>query len=382
MKYPSLRLIFNRKKIATKDTQSSVQVEISYLRKKKYISTGVRAYINQWNEKKQMIISHAEANDLNASIANWISFIRKYLITLQENNEEFTFEKLSLYLVSFENKDSFLDFMYDRISNRSLRESTRKQHLVAYRKLEAYGKIKTFSDITVHNIVGFDDYIRETLSVQTSIHSVHKRVRVYVRDAFTRDIIKKDPYENFKVDKGAPKDRKYLSLEDLKRIEDTELTETIVKKARDLFVFCCYTGLAYSDLKQFKFENLVENAGNYYIEDNRQKTGSGYFVMILPKAMSILEQYNNVLPVVCLEQYNQRLKLVRVLCGITKNLTSHMARHTFATTITLANDVPIEIVSRMLGHKRIETTQVYAKIMNTSIVKHMEGLKDKLENKK
>ena len=138
----------------------------------------------------------------------------------------------------------------------------------------------------------------------------------------------------------------------------------------------------YSDLKQFKFEKLIEHAGNYYIEDNRYKTGSGYFVMILPKAMAVLEQYNNVLPIVCLEQYNQRLKLVSVLCGVSKNITSHVARHTFATTVTLANDVPIEIVSRMLGHKRIETTQVYAKIMNTSVVKHMEDLKQKLAKKK
>jgi integrase len=382
MKYPSLRLVFNRKKTATKEKSSSVQIEVSFQRKKKYITTGVKLTLDQWSEKKQIVVSHAEANDLNNSIANSLSSIRKYIIALQEGNEEFTFEKLSLFLNSFGNKDSFLDFMYDRICIRNLRKSTKQQHLVVHRKLESYGKINTFADLTVQNIRSFDDYIRTTVTVQTTIYSIHKRVKVYVHEAMERELISKDPYDCFKIEKGVPKDRKYLSPSDLEKIESTTLKELLLDQARDLFVFCCYTGLAYSDLNSFKFENLIEQDGNYYIEDNRYKTGSGYFVMILPKALEILDKYDKVLPSVTLQLYNIRLKLIKVLCGINKNLTSHMARHTFATTITLANDVPIEIVSRMLGHKRIETTQVYAKIMNTSVVKHMESLKNKLENKK
>lgn len=380
MKYPTIRLIFDRKKTATKEKSSLVQIEVMYQRQRKYFSTGVKLYSEQWNEKK-MVVARVDCEDLNTILTNMVSKIRKYIMSLQERNEAFSFSSLELYLENEEgNTGSFLEFMYDRIQLRELEDSTRNQHMVVYRKLLDFGKMKTFNDITVPVIKSFDDYIRqESTKCQSTIYSIHKRVKPYVREALELGYIKKDPYDVFKTQAGHSQTRKYLTSAEMDRIEKCKLAGP-VSNVRDMFVFCCYTGMAYSDLAKFDFaEDVVESGSKYFIQDQRQKTKAEFYTVILPKAMEILKKWNYKLPIVSLQRYNIDLKQIQFRAGIKKGLTSHMARHTFATTVTLANDVPIEIVSRMLGHTNIKTTQIYAKVLNSSIEKHMNELDKKLK---
>lgn len=380
MKYPTIRLIFDRKKTATKEKSSLVQIEVMYQRQRKYFSTGVKLYSEQWNEKK-MVVARVDCEDLNTILTNMVSKIRKYIMSLQERNEAFSFSSLELYLENEEgNTGSFLEFMYDRIQLRELEDSTRNQHMVVYRKLLDFGKMKTFNDITVPVIKSFDDYIRqESIKCQSTIYSIHKRVKPYVREALELGYVKKDPYDVFKTQAGHSQTRKYLTSAEMDRIEKCKLAGP-VSNVRDMFVFCCYTGMAYSDLAKFDFaEDVVESGSKYFIQDQRQKTKAEFYTVILPKAMEILKKWNYKLPIVSLQRYNIDLKQIQFRAGIKKGLTSHMARHTFATTVTLANDVPIEIVSRMLGHTNIKTTQIYAKVLNSSIEKHMNELDKKLK---
>jgi site-specific recombinase XerD len=161
-----------------------------------------------------------------------------------------------------------------------------------------------------------------------------------------------------------------------------------LEEVRDVFIFCCYTGFAYSDVFNFQQNAVMKGLdGNLWLTALRQKTGVKESVPLLPVALQIIEKYKNhdycnennkLLPVKSYCNYNSHLKEVAELCGISKNLSTHIARHTFATTITLANGVPIETVSSMLGHCSIKTTQIYAKVVEKKVSDDMLILKNKL----
>ncbi len=155
-----------------------------------------------------------------------------------------------------------------------------------------------------------------------------------------------------------------------------------------MFVFCCYTGLSYIDVQKLHPDNIVTHIdGSFWIKSKRTKTKSRLGIPLLPTALTIIEKYQDhpkvvngdcVLPVLSNQKSNAYLKEIANLCGIKKNLTTHLARHTFATTVTLSNGVPIETVGQMLGHKNLRTTQHYAKIIDRKVSEDMAILKDKL----
>ena len=169
----------------------------------------------------------------------------------------------------------------------------------------------------------------------------------------------------------------------LKKIDIPRLEEV-----RDVFIFCCYTGFAYSDIYKFDYDAVTKGIdGNAWLTTQRQKTGTKESVPLLPIALDIINKYrdhkyciedNKLLPVNSNQRYNGYLKEIATLCKINKKITSHIARHTFATTITLANGVPIETVSTMLGHNSIRTSQIYAKVVEQKVSEDMKGLRDKL----
>ena len=158
--------------------------------------------------------------------------------------------------------------------------------------------------------------------------------------------------------------------------------------AKDLFVFSCYTGLAYCDVMSLTKENIsIGIDGEYWIMTSRKKTNQPVRVPLLSKALEIIEKYKHhpkaiatgtAFPNLTNQKLNSYLKEIADFCGITKNLTFHLARHTFATTVTLTNGVPIETVSKMLGHSNIRTTQVYAKVIEKKVSDDMMILRQKL----
>ncbi|HAI44649.1 MAG TPA: recombinase, partial [Maribacter sp.] len=158
-------------------------------------------------------------------------------------------------------------------------------------------------------------------------------------------------------------------------------------QVRDIFVFCCFTGLAYADVKKLTNADIVIGSdGEKWIKTRRTKTDTRSNIPILPIALAIIEKYEDdellkekdlVLPVLSNQKMNSYIKEIADCCGIVKNLTFHLARHTFATTVTLTNGVPIESVSKMLGHTNLRTTQHYAKILDMKVGKDMAVLRNK-----
>lgn len=178
-----------------------------------------------------------------------------------------------------------------------------------------------------------------------------------------------------------------LTMEELIRIQELKLQRTTLQDVRDVFLLQCYTGLSFGDVKRLSKNDIHRISENeYWIKMSREKTKIGFTVPLLPQAMFILLPYLDVeevdkplLPVLSNQKMNDNLKLIQELAGINKNLTTHLARHTFATTITLGNGVPIETVSKMLGHTKLATTQMYAKVLDNKIASDMRKLKGKME---
>jgi site-specific recombinase XerD len=202
--------------------------------------------------------------------------------------------------------------------------------------------------------------------------------------------IVRNPFVGFKLVKKEVV-REILSKEDLEKMAAVRFPTERSGQVRDIFLFCCYTGLAYADIKKLKRSEIVIGVdGERWIFTSRQKTDTPSKIPLLPAALEILTRYEDnpvclnkdlLMPVLSNQKMNDYLKQIADLSGIDKVLTFHIARHTFATTITLSNGVPIETVSKMLGHKSLRTTQHYAKILDLKVSQDMRMLKEKLEVK-
>ena len=189
-----------------------------------------------------------------------------------------------------------------------------------------------------------------------------------------------DPFANYKI-RIKKVDRGYLTEEELQKIKQKELAIDRLIKVRDIFIFSCFTGLAYIDARNLTYDNIKKGVdGNLWIITKRKKTDTPVTVPLMSIPLEIIEKYRNqqpdckVLPLLTNQKMNSYLKEIGDLCEIEKNLTFHLARHTFASTTTLAKGVSIEAVSKMLGHTNIKTTQIYARVTENMISNEMHKL--------
>ncbi len=177
----------------------------------------------------------------------------------------------------------------------------------------------------------------------------------------------------------------FLTEYELNIIATKKFSSERLKQIRDVFLFCCYTGFAFADVEKLKpAEIAIGIDGSKWIFTNRQKTDTLSRIPLLPVAIDILEKYKDhssekVLPVLSNQKYNDYLKEIAGICDINKKMTSHTARHTFATTVTLSNGVPMESLSKMLGHKNLKTTQHYAKVLDKKLSEDMNILRTKIQ---
>jgi len=210
-----------------------------------------------------------------------------------------------------------------------------------------------------------------------------ERLKKIISWAVKNEWIVKNPFVNYKL-RFEKKDRGFLDERELAAIEKKSFENPIV--------FSCYTGLAYIDLISLRPDHIIKMSnGSKWISTSRAKTNTEVNVPILSKALEILEKYINstssinrksVFPYVSNQEMNRGLKLVAEICEIRKYLSFHLARHTFATTVTLLNGVPIESISKMLGHTKITTTMVYARVSKSKLRMDMESLENTLKGKR
>ncbi len=276
-------------------------------------------------------------------------------------------------------------------------ESTYVKYLATKKKVKAFIKAEyAKEDIILPQVdnaflESFLHYlkVKDKQMVSTATKYV-KNLKKVLRLAKKHDWIKDIPEVKLS-NKGEKRNIKYLTAEELAKIESKHFSIDRLEMVRDIFLFCCYTGLAYSDVEKVTTDNLITTIdGTLAIEVNRTKTNNRCYIPLIPQALDLIDKYaesadrlikQKLLPVRSNQRTNAYLKEIADLCGIKKKLTHHYARFTFATTVTLANDIPITDVAYMMGHTNLRTTQIYASVVDKNVTRSMASLGDKMSSK-
>jgi integrase len=265
-----------------------------------------------------------------------------------------------------------------------------KNHLTAFIKFKFKTTDLEFTDLNLEFVKDFEFYLRTVrdCSNNTTLKYIANFKKIVIR-AIDNEIILKDPFKNFKGRKTKMV-KKPLSTQELYELERHYFTTDRLNVVRDVFVFQCYTGLAYIDAYQLRKTDIKEGIdGNLWIMSERQKTNSTTNVPLLPQALKIIEKYKDhplclqrgtVLPVSSNQKMNEYLKEIAILCGFPFTLNTHMARRTFGSTVTLNNNVPINVVKELLGHASVKQTEAYAITEQATIGREMSLLNKKLNN--
>ena len=381
MKYPTTRLVYDRKNQATKEKAALVQVEVLLGRKKKYISTGVKVTKDHWSPK-ETIVGTLDMIALRQRISEVKGSIDAFILELMKEGKEFEWEYLENWLKTKEERNmTFLEFAEERMANRNdIKESTRKAQVQLISSLEEFGKIVTFADLTKQNILRYEEWLRgQGLKVST-IGTRMKVLHTYVNEALKMEIIKADPFLGLKFKRGEPRSDRYLTMEEYKAIRDADISSESLARVRDIFIVQCMTGLRVSDIMAADFTKAEKKGDRYVYQGKSQKTGEPFYFVLMPDAVKVLERYDWHLPKMTMQQYNLRLKVVADAAKVDKPITTHYARHT-AAMFYINEGMPIEVVSKVLGHASIKTTEsVYAKIINETVDKEFDKLINKRKN--
>ena len=357
-----------------------------------------------WNVQagKALGRNNAEVQEVNSILESIKSTMTKIYRDLQEKESNASAERIKNIFFGVEIKNQMLLELFKQ-HNEDIRKLIGisksmvcyTKYDITYRRLTSFLKeVYQISDISLKEInhkliTDFEAYMRSVCGCNANTTSKFiQRLKSVVLIARNNGWIQHDPFANYKI-KTPKVDRGYLTQEELDAILKKDFSVKRLEQVRDIFIFACFTGLAYIDVKNLRENNVrVSFDGNLWIMTKRQKTNIQSNIPLLEVPKQIIEKYKGVfpsgmaLPVPSNQKMNAYLKEIGDLCGIEKNLTFHLARHTFATTTTLAKGVPIETVSKMLGHTNIKTTQIYARITDNKISHDMAVLAQKLETVK
>ncbi len=368
------------------------------------ISLKRKVCVDTWNSKTQRANGSSKVSkNLNIYLNNIQSDIYKLYEELHSKETLLDVQTLKAHFLG-EAKKRFSFREIINYHNEKMQHKLHKNTLGHYKTsqrymlsyiLSEYGKSDVeLSDLSFEFVIGFESYLRsyipegglKTMGNNTAMKHI-KRLKRMVTLAYRMGWINRDPFANYQI-KIEKKEREFLSKEELKNIESLHFNVERLNVVRDIFIFSCYTGISYSDIINLKFSNITIGIDNkYWIMAERVKTGTPFKIPLLPKASLIIEKYSehpkviysgSLLPKLSNQKLNSYLKEIADLSGIAKNLTFHMARHTFATTVTLSNGVPIETVSKLLGHTRLATTQIYARVVERKVSDDMNLLRQKL----
>ena len=280
--------------------------------------------------------------------------------------------------------------------NRSLKPGTLKNYFSTEKYLKQFLEERLKTDdiyliqLNYRFITDFENYIRtykpkkarRTCSNNGAMKHLERLMKI-TNLALKMEWLEKDPFRNFKL-RYIRNERDYLTERELGLIEATSFMTVGLNRVKDIFLFSCYTGLSFIDIKELHPNQVLMGIdGNQMVHTKRIKTNESVKILLLPRARGILDKYKEemkltgkVLPVYSNQKTNKNLKEIATACGIHKNITFHCARHTFATTVTLSNGVPIETVSKLLGHTKLSTTQIYAKVLQKKVGEDMKNLMD------
>ncbi len=381
------KLIFDRRKTASRTREGYVEVRVTIDRMTKYISTGVRVYKNEWVADR--VVNRQDAQALNDRLAIIFEKVCQAANESVKQGVKLDVESVKQavwqFVESQSDEPTFVSWCEKQIPLLGISDGTAKHYKPLITKLTEYGKMNKWQDLTVENIANFDAWLHqqtkplsdarrkagakpEKLS-DSGIYNYHKCLKALLNRALSFDKIGRNPYDHLKgkFKRGERENPEYLTEDEMKRFEAIILPQgSELDVVHDLFIFQMYTGLPYSDMQAFDASDYKYDGEAWKRVGERIKTGVPYVSQLLPPAVKVLEKYGWEIPQLSNADYNRHLKALGQMAGIKTRLHSHLARHTFATWM-LSHDIPIEHVSKMLGHTNITQTQRYAKVLAQSV---------------
>ena len=401
MKQQSISVLFYTNKAKTNQRGvCPIYCRITYLKKRKEFSTGEFVNPEHWQSKKQKLLSSKINDVVNGNLLVVAQKVNRVFLTLKLNEQSFGVQDIYDHYFGNKVKKDICLINYFKIYQNKRKKLIGKGlsqptwQKFEYVKIQTQGFIKKqfnvsdypLSKLTLQFIDDFEYYLKTELNQkQVTVNKAIQRLRKPVAVAVAEGYLDKDPFIFYKPGKVI-KSVVFLSKKELANLEKHKISQYRLQFVKDLFVFSCYTGLAYNELYRLERKHIIEGFdGGLWIQMIRGKTSKPISVPLLPKASTIIEKYNSedvkVFPVISNQKYNSYLKEIAVIVGIQKNLTSHTARKTFASTVLLYNDVPMEIVSELLGHSSMKVTQEsYGKVVQKKISEEMGRLQNKLNN--
>lgn len=369
----------------------------------KEISIARDSDIDRWNKiSGRMLGTKEDAILLNAYLDTLLTKVYEARRQLLDKNETLTAdalkntlrgtnEKLRMIMEIFQHHNDQMKSLVDKdYSPTTLtRYKTSFEHTRSFMEWKYGVSDMNIRKLNFEFVSQFEFWFKTIRSCNhnTSIKYI-SNFRKIVNQCVRNGWLQKDPFAGFRMIKKEVIPE-FLTEDEMQKMAEKKFVSDRVTQVRDIFLFCCFTGLAFVDVKKLKASEIrIGIDGKKWIFTTRQKTDTPSRIPILPPALEILEKYKDhpiclnsdrVLPVLSNQKYNEYLKEISNICEINKNLTTHTARHTFATTVTLSNGVPIESISKMLGHKNLRTTQHYAKILDRKLSDDMNALQDKMK---
>jgi site-specific recombinase XerD len=380
-----LSVLFVLQKIKmNKKGQCPIKCRITFLKTRKEFSIGIFINPDYWDSGKQK--ASPPSTD-NATLNNKLSLIyhqidRAFLMLQilpnefdvddiyrkykgEDSKEEITI--LGAYDLHNSKTEKLIGIDFNQLSWTRYIESRRKVALFITKHYKR--KDVRLKDLDLKFIQDLEYFFKTALKLkQATVYRSIQRVKKIIQFAIAENYLQKDPFHLYKNKKHKTVII-YLTDEELKQLEKHTFSQPRLQQVKDLFIFCCYTGLAYAEMSSLTAKNIeIGFDGKEWIQMIRKKTNRKISVPVLPRAKEILEKYNNELPRISNQKFNSYLKEISALLSIDKKLTHHIARKTFATTVLLFNNVPMEIVSELLGHSNMNITQShYGKVVQKKV---------------
>jgi len=400
-------IVFYLKKQKEKKGKAPIYARITVDGKRAEVSIKKDIEIDNWSHGKGMAKGKGEEiKTLNTYLEQIRSRMVECYQQLQLKKQLITSVAIKNKFLGIEEKEhslmSLFDYHNEEMKN-ILEWGTMKNYYTTKTYFQLYIKeVLHTSDVYLSQLsykflVGYEKFMKEYKPLQpkkpcgqNTVMKHIERLRKVVNLAIKNEWLDRDPFQKFQPT-FIKSNRQFLTADELAAIELKEFKILRLQHTKDMFIFSCYTGLAYIDVYELTPQNLSLGIdGEFWINTCRHKTDIPVRVPLLPQALAIVEKYKNnprviesgrLLPVYANQILNSYLKEIADFCGIEKPLTFHIARHTFATTVTLTNGVPIETVSKLLGHTSIKTTQIYAKVIEQKVSDDMMLLREKLTQK-
>lgn len=381
------RLVYNRKEQLNKQGTALVQVEASLNQRKIYFKTNIYLKPEHWDKRTSQVIVHPQANDLNAMLFEFVLHLQGVELALWKRGVPATLSLLKDAMKKNRPVNvTFPAFAKEYVTHSDRRESTKENLYTTITVLQEFRPGLDFKDITYTFLKDFEAYLREKGNGINTVAKHLRQLRTLVNEAINQGYIHADayPFRKYKIkqEKGR---HEFLTPDELKKLENLEVSDRKLRHVLDAFLFCCYVGLRFSDFCQLTPANFIRVNGKRWLHFKSIKTGIELrlplHLLFEGKALAILDRYNiaEFASLGSNSEVNKALSVIAGMARIKKHITYHTARHTCATLL-IHQGVPITTVQRLLGHTSVKTTEVYSEILSSTIVRDLKAVKRKRNN--